>query len=123
PPTRGGTRKSHTGRNAAIVILVAALVLGIAGWYVGAGPGSKIPTPNVLRQSQAAAQKALEAKGLGSKPVQVFSETVSAGLVAMTDPAPGKPVSKHGTVTLQVSKGPERYPVPQIVGKDKGDAE
>lgn len=123
PPTRGGTHQRHTGRNAAILILVAALVLGIAGWYVGAGPGSKIPTPNVLRQSQAAAEKALQAKGLDSKPVQVFSETVSAGLVAMTDPAPGKPVSKHGTVTLEVSKGPERYPVPQVVGKDKGAAE
>ncbi|MFL6099669.1 MAG: Stk1 family PASTA domain-containing Ser/Thr kinase [Actinomycetales bacterium] len=123
PPTRGGTRRRHTGRNAAILILVAALVLGIAGWYVGAGPGSKISTPNVLRQSQAAAEKALQAKGLDSKVVQVFSETVSAGLVAMTDPAPGQPVSKHGTVTLQVSKGPERYPVPQVVGKDKDVAE
>jgi serine/threonine-protein kinase len=73
--------------------------------------------------TQAAAERALQAKGLGYKTTQVFSETVSAGLVAGTDPGPGKPVSKHGTVTLQISKGPERYPVPAVVGKDKEAAE
>jgi eukaryotic-like serine/threonine-protein kinase len=60
---------------------------------------------------------------LKSRLVQVFSETVTAGRVAGTDPDPGKPVSKNGTVTVQVSKGPERYPVPTVVGKSRDDAE
>jgi serine/threonine protein kinase/beta-lactam-binding protein with PASTA domain len=123
PPTRTAQRKRNNGRTAAIVILIVALVLGVAGWYVGAGPGSKISTPNVLRMTAAEAQKALQDKGLGSRVVQVFSETVTAGRVAATDPGPGKPVSKNGTVTVEVSKGPERYPVPTVVGKTKEDAE
>jgi eukaryotic-like serine/threonine-protein kinase len=123
PPTRTGQRSRHTGRNAAIVILIVALVLGVAGWYIGAGPGSKISTPNVLRLTAAQAQKTLQAKGLKSRLVQVFSETVTAGRVAGTDPDPGKPVSKNGTVTVQVSKGPERYPAPTVVGKSRDDAE
>jgi beta-lactam-binding protein with PASTA domain len=77
----------------------------------------------VLRMTAAEAQKALQDKGLGSRVVQVFSETVTAGRVAATDPGPGKPVSKNGTVTVEVSKGPERYPVPTVVGKTKEDAE
>jgi eukaryotic-like serine/threonine-protein kinase len=123
PSRRTGRRTRHTGRNAAIVILIVALVLGVAGWYIGAGPGSKISTPNVLRLTAAEAQKALQAKGLHSRLVQVFSETVTAGRVAGTDPDPGQPVSKNGTVTVQVSKGPERYPVPTVVGKSRDDAE
>jgi serine/threonine-protein kinase len=123
PASRAAARRSHGGRNAAIMVLILALVLGIAGWYVGAGPGSKIPTPNVLGKTAAEAGRLLQAKGLTGKVDQVFSDSVPAGRVAATNPAPGKAVSKHGTVVLDVSKGPERYPVPAIVGKKTADAE
>jgi serine/threonine protein kinase/beta-lactam-binding protein with PASTA domain len=104
------------GRTAAIVILVLALVLGLAGWYIGAGPGSKIPTPDVVAKTQATAVQMLGAKGLHARVVQVFSETAPVGRVVATDPGPGQSVSKHGTVVLDVSKGPERYPVPILAG-------
>jgi eukaryotic-like serine/threonine-protein kinase len=123
PPSRTAARKSHGGRNAAIVVLILALVLGVAGWYVGAGPGSKVPTPNVLGKTKAEALILLQHKGLHAKAEDVFSETVPAGRVAASNPAPGKAVSKNGTVVVDVSKGPERYPVPSIVGKKTADAE
>jgi beta-lactam-binding protein with PASTA domain/tRNA A-37 threonylcarbamoyl transferase component Bud32 len=122
-PAGRARAKSHRGRNAAVVIVVLALLLGIAGWYVGAGPGSKIATPDVRTRTTAEAQRVLQAKGLGSKVTQVFSETVAAGRVVTTDPGPGDSVSKHGTVTLDVSKGPERYPVPQLQGMSTAAAE
>jgi eukaryotic-like serine/threonine-protein kinase len=123
PPAARPRRKPNRGRTAAIVIVVLALVLGVAGWYVGAGPGSKIPTPNVVGLTTAEARSQLQAKGLSSKVVQVFSETVAAGRVAATKPGHGDSVSKHGTVTLDVSKGPERYPVPALQGKTLAGAE
>jgi beta-lactam-binding protein with PASTA domain/tRNA A-37 threonylcarbamoyl transferase component Bud32 len=121
PPTR--RKPKNRGRTAAIVIVLLALLLGVAGWYVGAGPGSKIPTPNVIDKTTAQAQRILQDKGLDYKVVSVFSETIAAGHVAATNPAAGKPVSKNGRVVLSVSKGVERYPVPQLVGQTIEDAE
>jgi serine/threonine protein kinase/beta-lactam-binding protein with PASTA domain len=126
PPPRGPTattRRRGRGRTVGLLILVLALVLGLAGWYVGAGPGSKIPTPNLLGRTVAQAKATLQAKGLQASVTPVFSETVAAGQIAATSPSPGASVSKHGTVTLDVSRGPERYPVPTVVGKTSGDAE
>jgi serine/threonine protein kinase/beta-lactam-binding protein with PASTA domain len=116
-------RPRRPGRTAAIVILVLALVLGLAGWYVGAGPGSKIPTPDVVSKTEATAEQMLAAKGLHGRVVEVFSETARVGLVVATDPGPGKSVSKHGTVVLDVSKGPERYAVPTLAGLATSKAE
>ncbi len=116
-------RRHRRGRTAALVILLLAVLLGVAGWYVGAGPGSKIATPNVVGKPTSAAQGIVEAKGLHTRVTEVFSETATAGTVAATDPAPGKAVGKHGTVVLDVSKGPERYPVPDVAGKPLDQAE
>jgi serine/threonine-protein kinase len=51
-----------------------------------------------------------------------FSENVKAGEVVSTDPAPGHRVAKHGTITVVLSKGPERFPVPSVSGKSVADA-
>jgi serine/threonine-protein kinase len=115
--------KRHRGRTAALVILALALILGLAGWYVGAGPGSKIATPNVVGKTTSAAQQVLQDKGLHSRTTQVFSETVPVGRVVTTDPGPGKSVSRQGTVTLAVSKGLERYPVPTVTRLPTAQAE
>ena len=67
--------------------------------------------------TKAKAESTLESQGLqvqegGAR----FSENVKAGLVVATDPAPLDRVTKDGTVTLFLSKGPERYLVPKLVG-------
>jgi serine/threonine-protein kinase len=123
PPAKPVARKRHRGRNVTVAILLLALLLGAAGWYVGAGPGSKIRTPNVLAKTAAQAQQILQAKGLRASVVSVFSETAPVGTVSATDPGPGQSVSKHGTVTVSVSKGPERYPVPKVAGLSEHAAE
>ncbi len=123
PASSGARRKRHTGRTAAIVIVLLALVLGVAGWYVGAGPGSKVPVPSVVGQTQAQAERTLQAQGLDSSVTKVFSETVPVGSVAATDPRAGVSVGKHSRVRLDVSKGPERHPVPSLVGKSTSSAE
>ncbi len=63
PPRPAAPHKSHRGRTAAVVILALALLLGAAGWYVGAGPGSKVPVPDVVAKTTAAATQILQSKG------------------------------------------------------------
>jgi eukaryotic-like serine/threonine-protein kinase len=47
----------------------------------------------------------------------VFSSTVEAGRVVSQDPAPTTPVDRGGTVTVQVSKGPDLVPFPDLTGQ------
>ena len=55
---------------------------------------------------------------INSTVVQVFDDSVRAGEVMSTDPAPGKRIATQGTVTLTVSEGPPPRTVPDLVGKD-----
>ena len=103
------------------VLLVAATVLGVGGWYLGSGRWTT--TPSVVGMTQKAATAALAAQGLhAATGTGQFSETVKAGLVITTDPAPRDRVAKNGTVTLILSRGPERYAVPALAGKSVADA-
>ncbi len=98
------------------VLLVAALVLALAAglgayWF---GWARYTATPGVLGLTQQAATHKLDRAGfhVAIAPA-AFSESVPKGVVIGTDPGPGSRVLDHGTVTLTVSKGKERYAVPQ----------
>lgn len=116
PPAR-----SRWWRRAAILVLAATL-LGVGGsygwrWYDAEfGAASLRTVPAVVNLPQAQARAAIEGAELR---VQVadpqFSETVPADAVISADPADGQ-LRKESTVTLVLSKGPERYNVPQLVG-------
>jgi serine/threonine-protein kinase len=101
---------------------VVALLLGAAGWYVGAGPGAYVDVPDVVGQQQQAAVKVLDARGLGHEVRQVYSETAPVGQVTGTRPGPRDRVPKKGTVVLEVSRGPERHAVPTVVGTPEVEA-
>lgn len=103
-------------------LLVAVLLAAGAGWYLAAG--RTVPTPDVLGQEVPAATTALAAQGLllavGG---EEFSETVPPGAIISSDPAPGDGVRPEGTVSVTVSKGPERYEVPSVKGLTQAQAE
>jgi serine/threonine-protein kinase len=48
--------------------------------------------------------------------VDEFSETVAPGVVIDTEPIAGTKVPDGGSITAVVSKGPERYAMPKVVG-------
>jgi beta-lactam-binding protein with PASTA domain len=102
------------------VALVIALVVGLAafgGWWLAAGPGKTVPTPDVLGLSSSQAQSALATAGLTLEVTEeVFSEEIPADVVVSTDPAPGDGVREAGSVAATISKGPERYLVPDVAG-------
>jgi serine/threonine-protein kinase len=102
------------------VALVIAIVVGLAsfgGWWLAAGPGKTVPTPDLLGLSTSQAQSALAAAGLTFELAEeVFSEEIPADVVVSTDPAPGDGVREAGSVAATISKGPERYQVPDVQG-------
>ncbi len=107
----------------AIVLLLAVLAAAVGGWWLAAGPGRTTPTPDVLGMSVDQAQTTLAAQGLTLEiGGEEFSETVMAGALASTDPAPGDGVQIDGTVVGTVSKGPERYDVPDVRGMGQAEA-
>jgi beta-lactam-binding protein with PASTA domain/tRNA A-37 threonylcarbamoyl transferase component Bud32 len=112
------------GRNWPVVVLALVLVAVAAGLlFFAAGPGAKTAVPKVVGSTSLVAQKALALAHLDTKVVRSFDETVKAGVVLAGDPPAGREVRRGTTVILTVSKGPERYGVPQLVGRTQADAE
>ncbi|MEV8192335.1 Stk1 family PASTA domain-containing Ser/Thr kinase [Rhodococcus pyridinivorans] len=103
-------RRSAAGWIAAIIVL--ALFMGIAGWWLGAGRLSDVPT--VLGLDKAAAVSAIETAGLSSEIRGEYSDDVPVDTVLGTDPTAGSRVPDGDTIALLVSLG--RPTVPSIPG-------
>ena len=99
----------------AVLLLVAALAGGGA-WWLLAGPGSLTRVPTVAGLSQDAAARALQQAALRADAISAFDEAVPTGTVIGADPGAGSEVRKVSAVTLTISKGPERYAAPSLVG-------
>lgn len=123
-PGEAPRRRRSKGPLIAVVVLLAVLGTAFAAWWLAAGPGRTTPTPDVLGQSVEQATATLAAAGLGIEIVaEDFSETVPAGAIVTTEPAPGDGARVDGTVQATVSKGPERYEVPAVKGLDPAGAQ
>ncbi|AUZ34295.1 serine/threonine protein kinase [Arthrobacter sp. PGP41] len=89
---------------------------------VSKGP-EPIPVPSVVGQDEKDAVDAIEEAGLTAEVAreEVFSRDVPKGAVVSQAPATGT-LTRGGTVTLTVSKGPRMVKVPSFVGKQATDA-
>jgi serine/threonine-protein kinase len=92
----------------------------LAGWYLTEGRFTATPTLAALPKAEAAT--VAQQEGLQISFVDEFSETVAPGLVIDTDPTPGTKVPDGGSITAVVSKGPERFAMPKVVGLSKAAA-
>ena len=94
-----------------------AIALGVFGWYVLVGPGSKVVVPSIVGATEKEATKALTPLGLTLFISEKrFDEEITSGLIIESDPAGGGKVDAGGQVKAVISKGPERYVVPQLQG-------
>ncbi|MCZ2402345.1 Stk1 family PASTA domain-containing Ser/Thr kinase [Paenarthrobacter sp. Z7-10] len=111
---RGNPRRR--GATLLIVALLLAVLLAVAGWFFGLGPGALATIPNVQNQTVAQAQALLQEQGLTSTSKDVHDESVQQGLVVRSEPRANTQQRKFQPVTLLVSQGPVLYSVPQLVG-------
>jgi serine/threonine-protein kinase len=88
---------------------------------VSEGP-APIQVPDVTNKPVDQATSILTALGLTVKTTKDFSDTVPANSVISSTPAAGATAHQGDVVTLVVSKGPQTYPVPDVVGMKISDA-
>ena len=110
-------RVSKRVRRNRIIALLLAVTVGASGWWIILGPGAKVSVPSVIGASVDKANSLLTPLGLNSEVTdRVYSEEDAEGLIIAQNPAGGDKTDPNGTVKLTVSKGAERYLVPQLVG-------
>lgn len=89
---------------------------------ISKGP-EPIPVPNVVGQEEDDAKDAIEAAGLQADVAseEVFDRNIPEGAVVSQSPANGT-LTRGGTVTLTISKGPRMVEVPSYIGKQAAEA-
>jgi len=103
-------------RNRRIAALIAA-TLALISWYVVIGPGSKVIVPSLAGLTTQEAKFQLEDLGLNLDITRKeFSEDIPEGKVISSNPAGGGRVDPDGTVSVTISRGKERYSVPNLQG-------
>lgn len=105
-------RRRRGGILAALLALLAAGA--VAGWYVLAGPGAATTVPRLINLTTEQAITALKGAHLDAQEKEAFSETVDQGLVISATPGEGAELRRGADVTLTISKGKERYAVPDL---------
>ena len=94
-----------------------AIALGIFGWYALVGPGSKVVVPSIVGATEKEALNALSPLGLTLVITEKrFDEEIGDGHIIESNPAGGGKVDAGGQVKAVISKGPERYVIPTLVG-------
>ena len=100
-----------------IIAATLALLLMYGGWSLIAGFGARVVVPSVAGLTVKSATSQFASLGIsGEVQEEVFSEEVPAGKIISSHPAGGGKVKPGGVVTLIVSKGKERYDVPNLAG-------
>ncbi|WEB43046.1 Stk1 family PASTA domain-containing Ser/Thr kinase [Streptomyces yunnanensis] len=118
PPAGGRLRQPRILTLVAAVLLVLGIGTGV--WYINVGQFTHVPA--VLDMTQAKAQKALHDEGLRVKVERGFSPNVQRDHVMATKPETGQRIRGNGTVTLVVSRGPEKVTIPDLAGTPLADA-
>ncbi len=98
-----------------LLALLLASGVGLGAWWFGWARYETVPT--VLGQSRASAIQELEEAGFEVDLADgVYSESVDKNHVVSSSPEPGERVLPGETVTLVLSLGVEKYPVPDLQG-------
>lgn len=115
-PTKKITTSPRVKRNRRIAAGLA-ITLGVLAWYLVVGPGSKVVVPSLAGLTTNQAKSQLEDLGLNLDIAsEEFSEDIPEGKVITSQPAGGGRVAPNGTVAVTVSRGKERYAVPNLQG-------
>jgi eukaryotic-like serine/threonine-protein kinase len=103
-----------------IVVLLLAAAAGIGAWLYGQFAFES--TPNLVGMSQTQAEAELDRVGLKSELTSGYSATIPTGDVVSSHPGAGVDVRDGSTITLTISKGPDKVSVPGVTGLTQDDA-
>lgn len=121
--TKKNQVSARVKRNRRIASLIA-IVIGAFLWYGFLGPGSKVVVPSLAGLTVKEATSSLKDLGLSLDVAnKEFSEDIPDGKIISSNPAGGGRVSPNGTVNVTISKGKERYSVPNLQGLKQDVAE
>ncbi|MCM0677005.1 PASTA domain-containing protein, partial [Micromonospora phytophila] len=101
----------------AAAVVVLGLVAAIGGWWVGVGRYTVAPELVSLTQADAEARAARAGFTLDYAAPRHDEKVPKDGVLAQ-DPVSATRIVKGGTITLTLSLGPERFQVPDVVGKE-----
>jgi beta-lactam-binding protein with PASTA domain/predicted Ser/Thr protein kinase len=101
----------------AFLFVVAAVVAGFFVWQQLSGGAVKESVGLYQGEPAAQAVRQITATHLVASVQHGSSERFKTGVVFKQDPAAGSKVSKDGTVTIWVSTGPPKVPVPDVKGQ------
>ena len=119
---RAGPHRRWRGPILLATVLLLAAGLAIGAWWYGAGRYTS--TPSLIDLTVEEARTAAEREGLTVVEAEPrFSEVIAPGNVVDTVPGPGERILHEGTIELFVSKGPERYVIPDLGGLTQTEAE
>ncbi|GAA1418081.1 Stk1 family PASTA domain-containing Ser/Thr kinase [Streptomyces thermospinosisporus] len=111
-------RRRPAARRGPMTVVVAVLLvlgLGTGIWYINSGQFTKVPP--LLAKTEQQARDRLAEEGLEVGEVtEEYSDTVERGTVISTDPKAGARIRGNGSVSLVISKGPQRVRVPDLDG-------
>jgi beta-lactam-binding protein with PASTA domain/tRNA A-37 threonylcarbamoyl transferase component Bud32 len=116
PDSESAPRRRRRRWPLILVALLVAIALAVtAGWWFASGRYTH--APNVTGKSRSVADAIVTKAGLHPHWLaSVHSLTVKPGLVAVESPNGGARVSRHGTVDLRLSLGPQTHVLPTLQG-------
>jgi serine/threonine-protein kinase len=113
--------RNPRGRYMLIGVILATILAVVLGWYVGIG--RYVDTPMLVGRTETAALQEAEDAGFSfTVGKRAFSETAPLGTVISTDPKPGDRILPGATIEGIVSKGKERYAIPNLKGRTLDEA-
>jgi serine/threonine-protein kinase len=118
---RDGIDDDPRGRYLLIAAVAAAALVGLVGWYLGFGRYDDAPL--LVGMSETEAVDSAQADGFVLKITErAFSETAARGTIMSTDPEAGANILPGATIDAIISKGKERYAVPDLSGLKASEA-
>lgn len=121
PATTAPATRRRRGPLMLLIAVAALAATALLGWYIAIGRYETVP--NLVSMERAEAVRTGEAAGFT---VEVgdpaFSEVVEKGAVISTDPDPGSRLLPDEVITLTISRGKERYAIPNIQGRTVEEA-
>ena len=114
-------RKRRRGWLALLLVVMISASAALAAWYLMEGRFTTAPALDSL--SRAEAEQVAAKVGLSINFSDAYSETVSQGMVISTQPGPGTKILKGARIEAALSRGPERFSMPVVVGLSQSAAE